>query len=96
MITSDDRRTQRQRVLEELHAAGERGVCSTQWYATGIPNSRNVLSVLRAEGFHIDSATCPDHHGAPFARYRLRHGPERECVGCRHHPAQLTLDEAIA
>ena len=96
MIATDDHRTQRQRVVDELRAAGERGVCARHWYASAIPNARNVISVLRAGGFHIDSGPCPDHHAAAFALYRLRHGPERECAVCPHRPAQLTFDEAIA
>ena len=83
--------SQRDRVEGDLHEAGARGVCSLFWYRTAAPNSRNVISVLRASGYHIESGVCSDEHGPAYRRYVLVHGPESTCPACPWTPAQLEL-----
>jgi hypothetical protein len=86
--------SQRDRVLGDLRRAGLLGVCSKVWYSTGVPNSRNYISTLRAERHHIVSVVCADDHGPTYRRYVLFHGPERVCNACPWQPAQLELINA--
>lgn len=83
--------TQRERVLALLREARECGVCAETMYATGLPNGRNRIGELRAEGWHIESAPCRDEHGPGYYRYVLLHGPREVCPACRPGPAQMRL-----
>lgn len=75
--------SQVEKVLDDLRAAGRDGVCSSHWYATFIPNSRNRIGELTKAGYIITSEPCRDDHGrTTFYRYRLVSVP---------NPKQLTL-----
>jgi len=63
--------SQKDRVLVDLRAAGEDGVCSSHWYRTFIPNARNRIGELADEGHIIESQPCKDKHEAAFYRYWL-------------------------
>jgi len=86
------RPTQHHQVLAMLVKAGADGVCSSVFYASALPHARNRISVeLKGRGYHIESAPCADPHDTGYFRYRLLHGPERECPTCPWKPAQLQL-----
>ena len=69
--------SQKERMLHDLRLAGHEGVCSSHWYATGIPNSRNRVGELDKLGYVIRSEPCRDHEaGAPaYHRYILTREP---------------------
>lgn len=86
--------SQRDRVETDLREAGAAGVCSLYWYRSAVPNSRNAISVMRAQGYHIVTEVCADEHGPVYRRYKLIHDAGRRCSTCSGTPEQLALGVA--
>jgi hypothetical protein len=86
--------SQRERIEADLRRAGDDGVCSLTWYQTAAPNARNMISVMRAAGHHIEASVCADDHGPAYRRYVMLHDNSRRCPTCPGMPQQLALTEA--
>ena len=75
--------TYKQRVLEALRAAGERGVCLADVDRDLAHTLRNRCGELAREGHHIERRSCMwhDHRSATVARYILRPTGETSAAG---------------